>query len=350
MESHLYLQAADWLASGRRLVLARIIRRVGSAPRAVGSGCLVGAGGALVGTIGGGAVEQAVIRRAAEVLAAGETALAHFELSGEDISRAGMVCGGSLDVYLEPLFPENPAVVAVFAGAAGLIRSGRRGLLVSRVADGLTAMAGDTRLLQDERGGMLGRLPDAAPPLPAAARQKRPELIAPTPGQAAYFLAPILPDPELLVFGAGHISTFVAALAKTVGFRVTVIDNRAEWADRRRFPQADAVYVLEFEAAFETLGVSPSAYIVIVTRGHAFDQRVLEQALRTPAAYIGMLGSAAKRDKIFAALTAQGFTDQDLGRVHAPIGLPIGAETPAEIAVSIVGELIRVRAGRYSQR
>ncbi|MFZ2041138.1 MAG: XdhC family protein [Desulfobacterales bacterium] len=155
-----------------------------------------------------------------------------------------------------------------------------------------------------------------------------------------------MPDPELLVFGAGHISTFVAALAKTVGFRVTVIDNRAEWADCRRFPQADAVYVLEFEAAFETLGVSPSAYIVIVTRGHAFDQRVLEQALRTPAACIGMLGSAAKRDKIFTALTAQGFTDQDLGRVHAPIGLPIGAETPAEIAVSIVGELIRVRAGR----
>ncbi len=128
------------------------------------------------------------------------------------------------------------------------------------------------------------------------------------PRAGAYFLAPILPDPELLVFGAGYISTF--------------------------------------EAAFETLGVSSSAYIVIVTRGHAFDQRVLEQALGTPAACTGMLGSAAKRDKIFAALTAQGFTDQDLGRVHAPIGLPIGAETPAEIAVSIVGELIRVRAGR----
>lgn len=346
MEGKRYLQAADWLASGRRFVLARIVGRVGSAPRALGAGCLVGADGTLAGTIGGGVVEYEVIRRAGTVLAAGEAALAHFELSGEDISRAGMVCGGVLDVYLEPIFPENAAATAVFAAAAELIRSGRQGVLVSRVGAGLKAMAPDNRLLQDEQGGIVGALPAAAPPLPAAVRQTRPGLTAPLEGQPVFFFDPVVPDPQLLLFGAGHISVFVAAMAKTVGFRVAVIDNRPEWADRRRFPQADAVHVNAFETAFDTLDVSPAAYIVIATRGHAFDKIVLERALKTPAAYIGMLGSGPKRDKIFAALKAEGVTEEDLDRVYAPIGLPIGAETPEEIAVSIVGELIRVRAGK----
>jgi len=147
------------------------------------------------------------------------------------------------------------------------------------------------------------------------------------------------------IFGAGHVSQHLAPLATLVGFCTVVLDDRQEFANRQRFPDAAEIVVLDsFQRALEGLAINADSYLVIVTRGHAHDQTVLGQALSTPAGYIGMIGSGRKRDAIYAALGKEGFSRQDLDRIFSPIGLKIEAETPEEIAVSIVAELILVRA------
>lgn len=148
------------------------------------------------------------------------------------------------------------------------------------------------------------------------------------------------------MFGAGHVSRQVAKLAKMVEFRVVVLDDRETFANGERFPEADDIRVLaHFDQAFSGLAIDADSYLVILTRGHGHDQTVLAQALRTSAGYIGMIGSRAKRTAIYQALLKQGFSRADLDRVHSPIGVDIGAQTPEELGVSIVGELIYKRAG-----
>ncbi len=148
------------------------------------------------------------------------------------------------------------------------------------------------------------------------------------------------------LFGAGHVSQQLAKLTHMVGFRTVVLDDRAEFANQVRFPEADEILLpAQFEKAFSGLTVDPHSFIVILTRGHSHDRTVLAQALRTQAGYIGMIGSHRKRDTIYRSLREEGFTTADLDRVHCPIGLDIGGETPEEIAVSIAAEMIEVRSG-----
>jgi xanthine dehydrogenase accessory factor len=158
-------------------------------------------------------------------------------------------------------------------------------------------------------------------------------------------IEPVLPADTVFLFGAGHVAQPTARLAAFVGFRVRVVDDRAEFANAERFPEAEEVRVAtDFDSALKGFAIDRSAFIVIVTRGHLHDKTVLMQALRTEAAYIGMIGSRRKRDHIFNASLKQDFTEADLKRVHSPIGLDIGAETPEEIALSIVAELVHARA------
>ncbi|MFW5640569.1 MAG: xanthine dehydrogenase accessory protein XdhC [Thermodesulfobacteriota bacterium] len=148
------------------------------------------------------------------------------------------------------------------------------------------------------------------------------------------------------LFGAGHVSRQLAKLTQMVEFRTVVLDDRSEFANRDRFPGVDQVHVLDrFENTFSGLSTDSNSFIVILTRGHSHDRTVLAQALRTQAGYIGMIGSHRKRDTIYRSLRDEGFTTADLDRVHCPIGLDIGGETPEEIAVSIVAEMIEVRSG-----
>ena len=157
------------------------------------------------------------------------------------------------------------------------------------------------------------------------------------------FVEPILPEPCLLIFGAGHISLFLAKMGKMVGFRVVVIDDRPEFANRERFPEADEVIAQDFPAAFPRLTTNRTSYIAIVTRGHLQDETVLEWAVRTDAAYIGMIGSRKKNQTVFSHLQAKGIPEKRLKEVHAPIGLNINAKTPEEIALSIIAEIIKAR-------
>ncbi|MBG0776613.1 MAG: XdhC family protein [Desulfovibrionaceae bacterium] len=191
--------------------------------------------------------------------------------------------------------------------------------------------------------------------LPRAASGGAPALEE-TGGAPLLLASPFPAAPVLYLFGAGHVSQATAAVAAGVGFSVVVLDDRAEFANRERFPHATRVQVLQsLDTALAELGdgapgapagpAGDDAYLAILTRGHLHDKTVLAQALRTPARYVGMIGSRKKRDAIYDALRAEGYTEADIARCRCPIGLTIGAQTPEEIAVSIVAELIAARAG-----
>ena len=159
------------------------------------------------------------------------------------------------------------------------------------------------------------------------------------------FLEWIRPRGTAFIFGAGHVGICVAHLASYVDFRVVVVDDRAEFANPQKVPDAHEVAAVDaFDQFFADSSLDEDSYVVIVTRGHAHDKAVLSQALKTPAGYIGMIGSRRKTNLIFQALLTEGFSREDLQRVHAPIGLTIGGETPQEIGVSIVGEMVDVRS------
>jgi len=162
-------------------------------------------------------------------------------------------------------------------------------------------------------------------------------------GEMKVFIDILQPKEEVLIFGAGHIAACVSKLAKTVGFKVTIIDDREEFVNQDRFPEADKIIAEETEKALTHLKIALSTYIIIVTRGHLKDEEVLGSVIRSGAAYIGMIGSRKKNATVFQHLEEQGISAQELKKVHAPIGVDIGAQTPEEIAVSIMAEIIQVR-------
>ena len=155
----------------------------------------------------------------------------------------------------------------------------------------------------------------------------------------------MLSAPTLYLFGGGHMSLPVAKIGKLLNFRVAVIDDREEFANPERFPEADIILAEDFEKVFAKLNIKKTGIIVVITREHKYDELVLEQALSTPAGYIGMLGSKTKNKTVFSNLLAKGIPQKQLDRVHAPIGLEINAKTPEEIAVSILAEIIKTRRG-----
>jgi len=162
-------------------------------------------------------------------------------------------------------------------------------------------------------------------------------------GEMKVFIDILQPKEEVLIFGAGHIAVCVSKLAKTVGFKVTIIDDRREFANQDRFPEADKIIAEETEKALTHLKITPSTYIIIVTRGHLKDEEVLGSVIRSGATYIGMIGSRKKNATVFQRLTKKGISQEELDKVHTPIGIDINAETPEEIAVSIMAEIIQVR-------
>jgi xanthine dehydrogenase accessory factor len=162
-------------------------------------------------------------------------------------------------------------------------------------------------------------------------------------GDTEVFIEPVTAAPRLFIFGAGHIGAPLSRMAAMTDFKVVVVDDRPEYATRERFPDAMEFVIADFKSAFEKIKVSPGSFVVIVTHGHKGDETVLEGALRTPAKYIGMIGSRTKNQAVYGHLLAKGFTQAELDRVHAPIGLNIRAQTPEEIAVAILGEMIQVR-------
>jgi xanthine dehydrogenase accessory factor len=251
----LYQEIVKLRQQGRRGAVATIVNVRGSIPSFKTAKMLVRDDGSICGTIGGGCVEAEVWQAAREVMESEKPRTLTFNLNQDPKYDTGLVCGGTLDIFVEP----------------------------------------------------------------------------------------ILPPASLYIFGAGHVSMSLYQVAKSAGFEVTVVDDRDAYASRERFPEAHEVIAEDFDRVMGRLAPNESSYIVIVTRGHRDDMRILRWAVQTSARYIGMIGSKRKTIGIFGELTKEGISPALFERVHAPVGLDIGAVTPEEIAVAITAELIAVR-------
>ncbi|MBN1532018.1 MAG: XdhC family protein [Spirochaetes bacterium] len=344
--NNIFMACAALLEAGEDVAMVTIINREGSAPRTAGSKMLVRRDGSIVGTIGGGLFEAQAISLAQEIHRGRQAVTRTFNFTGNEVTEMDMVCGGRAEIFVDLLqcrFPENAAVCR----AIGDVKKGDRGaILVTEIATGpgseertkLALITGSKESvgmpLSEDSMEALGRLQGG----------RSPQLVS--LGEKTYQIEPVHLPGTVYIFGAGHVSQRLAHLTAYVGFQTVVLDDREEYANEKRFPQADRIVVPEsMEGCMENLQISRNGYIVIVTRGHAYDMNVLAQALRTDAGYIGMIGSIKKRETIYQHLRRSGVGDAALARVHCPIGIDIDAETPEEIAVSIAGELIQARAG-----
>lgn len=337
--------AHESLGRGEPVVFAKIISQQGSSPRSAGTQMAVTADGQAHGTIGGGLLEARVVARATELLNGAGACFEHFDLGHADVAGMDMICGGGVDVLYDPLAPtpDHAALFALWRHMSAEDEEGAFVTVIRRSGPGIDRI--EHALVQTD-GRVVGTLPltpDALADLTAAGRSAR---AMTTLHLEDFFilLEPIRKPNRVYIFGAGHVAQPTAHLADLVGFEVVVVDDRETFANRSRFPDARDVRVLEdFTRALDGLPVDRKTFIVIVTRGHLHDKVVLAEALKTEAGYIGMIGSRRKRDHIFKRLCKEGLDPNDLNRVHSPIGLDVGAETPAEIAVSIVAEMIAVR-------
>ncbi|SHH63944.1 XdhC family aldehyde oxidoreductase maturation factor [Desulfofustis glycolicus] len=329
----------ETLGQGETAVIGGIVRSSGSAPRTSGAWLIAGQVGLVAGSVGGGAVEGACLKKAMQLLQGRESSvMLRFSLTDQSPAESGMLCGGNIEVILARVEPEQTPFFRRLQ--QGYRRKTHPLLLIFLPQEGYPARFG---VVDD----------DADDNIPATLRQQVLQNVKRTPFLVSHdggevFVEPLVHPGTVHLVGGGHVALATAQLAAFVGFAVKVMDDRSEFADPDRFPQADEVRVVPgYKQCFgEQMGAAD--YLIAATRGHHFDREVLAQALRTQAGYIGMIGSRRKRQAIYALLQEEGFRPADLDRVHCPIGLTIGAQTPQEIAVSIVAELVQVRADTMS--
>ena len=331
------------LSAGQGTVLCSIIASEGSTPRGSGAKMLVMADGSTVGTIGGGAVEYRCTALAKELCREKRSQFQSYRLSAGDIADIGMICGGNVELFLQYLDPADSGLLSLVEQALSLLDSGREVWLV-------IAIDGDSRWrwgLWDKNGPIAG-LVDLPRENVAEVLGSRPRLVK---GDVTLYGEPLSRPGTVYLFGGGHVGRALVPILALADFRVVVCDQRPDAASQEALPQAAEVYCLPYEDAFAHLPpVTAADYVVIMTPGHQADFEVLRQALATPARYIGCIGSrrkvAATREKLLAA----GFPAEEIDRIWSPIGLPIGGDTPAEIAVSIAAQLIACRSGHLEER
>ena len=334
----------DSLRQGNALVMATILSKQGSAPRAAGTRMAIHGDGRISGTIGGGWVEAQVQKLARDLFETKKGAfIQSFTLDAKAYADMDMVCGGAVTLLIEylPAIEEN---INIFSKLLEVLNKNQEGFMASRISSHTSHMFEMQRCIISggELTGTFQLSHHTMTRLSEQAEQMRsPGLIE--IGQETFFVEPAQCSGSLYVLGAGHLGIETASLAHRVGFKVIVMDDRHEFANEKRFPMAEVHVVENFENCFEQFSIDHRSYIVIMTRGHIYDRNLLDQALKTPAAYIGMIGSSSKRKAIYDYLLARGVSRDRLDGVHAPIGLDIGAKTPEEIAVSIIAELIQVR-------
>ena len=332
------------LKQGNALVMATILTKQGSAPRSAGTRMAIHEDGRICGTIGGGWVEGQVQKLARDLFETGKGAFIRtFDLDSRAYADMDMVCGGAVTLLIEylPAIEEN---INIFSRLLELLNKNQEGFMVSRIHSHNNHLFEMQRCIisgEDQTGGEQLRADTMARLLEQAEQMRSPGLIE--VDKETFFVEPAQSNGSLYILGAGHLGIETASLGHRVGFKVIVLDDRHEFANEERFPMAEVHVVENFDNCFEPFAIDHKSYIVIMTRGHIYDRNLLEQALETPAAYIGMIGSRSKRKAIYDYLLTRGVSQDQLDMVHAPIGLDIGAKTPEEIAVSIVAELIQAR-------
>jgi len=364
----IWAEALRTLERGQRFALATVVNVRGSTPREVGAKMIVRQDGQF-GTIGGGCGEAEVFRKARVLLEENSESgarLAEVDLTGDFDQREIGTCGGIMDVFVDLWSPTRDLAIArKLADAAS--RSAP-GALLTVVDPGLRReMSAGSRTFIDPRdAGAQNAGPIDLPAAGFAQIVERTADAIPTllevdgfgglqpvtrlepNGGVRLFVDPIVGAQRLIIVGAGHIAVPLCVLGAMLGFRVTVIDDRVSFANRERFPEADEIIAKPFKAAIDSLALDGHCYLVSVTRGHSFDEEVVRAALMQPCGFVGMIGSRRRVKATLERIGESGVPPERLADVHAPLGVAIGGETPEEIAISIIAEIVRER--RTSER
>lgn len=357
-----FQELAESLEQGETVALATIVKRRGSVPREVGAKMIVHPGGAITGTVGGGCGEAEIWRSALGAIETGRPQSVSVDLTEEIALTSQGVCGGTYEVFVQPWSNNGHALpiglpMGQYARAAEAALAANQAAALATVihATGAWRQQVGAQMLVREDGALTGTLGlDDALELAiretalAAMRAGEPgvvEYAGPADSVAEVFIDPFLPRPDLIIVGAGHIAVPLAKLAASLDFDVTVIDDRASFANKERFPDARQIIVAGAEAALGGLRITPRSHLVLVTRAHSHDVEALRAVITSDAAYIGMIGSQRRVWTVYKLLHDEGVPAERLTRVHAPIGLDLGGTTPAEIALCIMAEIMMLRRG-----
>lgn len=338
------------LRDEERVMLATVIKTSGSTPAAALSKMMVKQHGITsLGTVGGGCMEGEVLLLANRLLPSGQAAIQTFHLNEDDMEH-GLICGGTLDVLVEPLTRADLPLLNLLhdrneRGAdVVLIRwIARDGAILYRGIIGPGMVWEDLDPVPER---LRLEVPQLAELIVKVHRKQETERIS--VGENELILEPVAGSPSLLLFGGGHVGKYICRFASMVGFRVTVVDDREKFANAERFPEAAATLAGDFENLLPQITIGSSTYVVIATRGHHHDETILSHVVHTPAAYIGMIGSRRKIMTTYKHLSERGVAIALLRRVYAPMGLEIGALTAEEIALSVVAEITAIRRNAAS--
>ena len=344
-------EAERLLGAGQPFVLATVVRTKGSTPQKPGAKLLVRGDGGIVGTLGGGCIEADVWAEAKEILAeGGGTQLRHFLLNEDIAARDGLVCGGNMDILIDPvagqqgLAAQVQEIVAAYAGKGDCA-------LVTLVAPGSGNGVPGAKLFMRASGTTEGTLGNAALDAQAIALARglmpkgREQWVDADDG-AKYYVETFTNPATVVIAGGGHVGKAVYAVARLLGFKVIVVDDRPMYANGERFPEASQIVVDDFARGLRSLRMTPNCYVIVATRGHKLDDLALMEAARSDAGYVGLLGSRRKAVMIFRDLFRAGIPEKRIAEIRAPVGLDLGGRTPSEIAVSIMAEIVAVKHGR----
>lgn len=339
-ELEIYKKAAHVLGRSENIALITAISTTGSTPGKVGYKMLVwGKKPETIGTVGGGLVEAEIIEAADNILPKTECRVLTFNLDGTEEDGKG-ICGGSIELLIETFDEES---LPLFEELSTVMESGDKGILLSVIS--LNKSPNKIFLNNAEQLNSITNI-DLTPQIVESIHKltaKEQFAKKTLPDGVEIFIETISEQPMVFIFGAGHLAYYISQYAKSLNFRYTVYDDRAEFANKERFPQADNIIVEDYECVLDKVKVNKNSYIVIVTKGHKSDEIVLEKVVKTDVKYIGMIGSKTKTLTILKKLNERGIPDQILKKVYSPIGISIGALTPQEIALSIVSELVKIR-------
>jgi xanthine dehydrogenase accessory factor len=334
-----------WQREKEEIALATLVQVRGTAPRLPGARLCLTAGGRMAGSVSGGCVENDVFERARQVLDSGQPVVATYGIADELAFEVGLSCGGSIDVLIEPFVAD-----AAWQTLREAVEEQRPAALGIGLAP--ASVLGRKLAVLDDGTGAGSIAPGLDERVAAEARRLLPEgrtrvLSAPfRDEEASVFIETFPPAPRLLIVGATHAAMSLCPMAQRVGFRVSVIDARSMFATEERFPDADEVFRAWPDDVLDADTLDAYSYVVVLTHDPKFDLPTLALALRSPARYIGAMGSRETHKRRRAELRKQGFSDSDIDRVRAPIGLDIGGSTPEEIALAVLAEMVAARYGK----
>ncbi len=331
----LYRKIKEVLEQGQSFVLVSVILTVGSTPRGNGARMAVFEDGHVKGTIGGGAVEYMSIQKAKDILKSKQSGIESYDLSHGNAKDIGMVCGGTVTVCFQYVEPTS-GFLGLTDVILNVLDQNMDSWLVTEIVDGIPVETG----IYDATNG-LQYLPESTLNKIRFGFKGQSLWIE---GNPSYFIDPLTTAGYAYIFGGGHVAQALVPVIAGVGFKPVIYEDREEFTHEELFESVYKTVLGKYTEINENIHIGEKDYVIVMTRGHQSDFEVLTQVLKTPACYIGVMGSRTKIAVTRERLLVQGFTKKDMERIHTPIGLAIKAQTPAEIAISVAAELILTRA------